>query len=324
MISIIIPAYNAESTLPACLQVLKPQLEQPTGFEVIVVDDGSTDNTAQVAVSMGVTVVEQQNSGPAAARNAGVAASTGEIILFTDADCEPSQDWVRQISDALKNREIDGAKGTYKTRQKGLVARFVQQEYQDKYDKMSSDSYIDFIDTYSAAYRRDVFEQNGGFDPTFPMPANEDIEFSFRLASQGCKFVFVPDAVVFHSHVDSVVEYFKRKYFVGFWRVKMYMLHPEKMVSDSHTPQSLKLQVLLVALLLVCIVMGVFFPIFWGAVVGVLAVFLVSAIPFGIKVAKRDFPVTFVAPGLLFVRALALGLGFFWASVQQVIFNQHK
>ena len=79
------------------------------------------------------------------------------------------------------------------------VPRFTQLEYEDRYDRMAGVESIDFVDTYSAAYRRDIFLANGGFDRTFPTASVEDQEFSFRLTEKGYRLVFVPSAKVYPS-----------------------------------------------------------------------------------------------------------------------------
>ena len=91
-VSVIIPAYNAEATLGRCLSSLHRQSRPPD--EIIVVDDGSTDGTAKVAQRHGARIISQGNAGPAAARNVGARAASGEVLLFTDADCAPTCDWV--------------------------------------------------------------------------------------------------------------------------------------------------------------------------------------------------------------------------------------
>src|SRR5689334_23846816 len=91
-VSVIVPAYNAADTLPECLLSLGRQMRAP--HEIIVVDDGSTDETAAIARDFGAWVVAtQRRSGPAAARNLGVANARGNIVAFTDADCAPSPGW---------------------------------------------------------------------------------------------------------------------------------------------------------------------------------------------------------------------------------------
>ena len=154
MISVIVPAYNSASSLPACLQALARQTLPPD--EVIVVDDGSTDATVELARQAGAKVVVQAHSGPAAARNLGAksASPTTDLILFTDSDCEPSPDWVRLLTQPFADERVMGVKGAYLTRQKEWAARLVQQEYEAKYSRMGHQATIDFIDTYSAAYRR--------------------------------------------------------------------------------------------------------------------------------------------------------------------------
>jgi len=186
--SVIIPVFNGRRTLPACLAALQNQTHPPK--EIIVVDDGSTDGTAALAAQFNVTVIRQTNQGPAAARNYGAQNAGGDILLFTDADCTPTPNWVAHMLAPFADPTVAGAKGRYRTHQPELIARFVQQEYQERYDRMAGLSQIDFIDTYSAAYRRQLFIKNGGFDPHFEL--NEDQEFSFRLARQGYRLLYLP------------------------------------------------------------------------------------------------------------------------------------
>ena len=216
MISVIVPVHNGSRTLAACLQALLRQSQPPD--EIIVVDDGSTDDSAAVAAQLSVTVFSQPQTGPASARNHGARQAVGDILLFTDADCVPAVDWVERMAAPFADPTVAGAKGEYRSRQRELVARFVQQEYQDRYDRMAGQARIDFVDTYAAAYRRDLFLKAGGFDPTFPTASAEDQEFSFRLAGQGYRLVYVPGAIVYHRHNRSLAEYGRRKFRVGFWK----------------------------------------------------------------------------------------------------------
>ncbi len=112
--------------------------------------------------------------------------------MFTDADCAPAPTWVAALSAVFHDPTVAGARGVYRTREHGLVPRFVQLEYSSKYERITRSETIDFIDTYSAAYRHDVFMAIRGFDVAFPTPSVEDQEFSFRLARKGYKLVFAP------------------------------------------------------------------------------------------------------------------------------------
>jgi len=307
--SVVVPAHNASATIEGCLQALARQSLPPSEYEVIVVDDGSSDSTRERVTQYGAKLLTQDHHGPAVARNLGATQARGEIVLFTDADCIPASDWIEAMLTPFKDDQIAGAKGIYRTHQKELVARFVQLEYEDKYDLMRKERYIDFIDTYSAAYRKEVFNDNGGFDPAFPRASGEDVEFSYRLAERGHKMVFVPQAIVNHYHVDSLWGYLKRKFYVGYWRVLMYRKHPGKIWKDSHTPQLLKVQVGLAFLFFTLCPLFFLRREFLLVPVITIALFLSTAPPFIVKGWPKDRSVALLSPLLLFLRACALALG---------------
>jgi glycosyltransferase involved in cell wall biosynthesis len=217
--SIIIPAYNAEKTLSSCLASLTDQSLSKELFEVIVVDDGSTDSTSKIAGQFNIHYIYQANQGPAAARNRGARDAKGDIILFTDSDCIPDHYWIQQMTRPFSAPDVIAVKGAYKTRQRELVARFAQAEFEDRYDLLKKRSIIDMIDTYSAAFRKDVFLNIGGFDQSFPVANNEDTDLSYRLAAKGYKLVFNQGAFVYHTHPDSFLKYLKLKFRRGYWRM---------------------------------------------------------------------------------------------------------
>ncbi|HLF27040.1 MAG TPA: glycosyltransferase [Anaerolineae bacterium] len=307
--SIVVPAYNAVNVLPRCLAALTQQSVDRSHYEIIVVDDGSTDETVTVAEQAGVNVIRAAHGGPAAARNAGAHAARGQLLLFTDADCEPARDWVERMARAFVDPGVAGAKGVYRTRQASLVARFVQQEYQDKYDRMLGRVTIDFIDTYSAAYRRDIFLRSGGFDTAYPTASVEDQEFSFRLTALGYRLVFAPDAIVNHQHDATLSEYLRRKYGIGYWKALLLRRHPDKAVRDSHTPQVIKVQLGLLAATIVMTFLTMFVRGLAGWLAGSWLLLLATMLPLLLKVARRDPAVLPIAPILIMLRALGLGLG---------------
>lgn len=309
--TIIIPARNAAATLAACLTACQEQEGLGRSFyEIIVVDDGSVDETAVVAKRAGADKViqHQQPRGAGSARNSGLQAAQGEIVLFTDADCQPTRTWLDAMLQPFADPELMGGKGIYATAQNKLVARFVQLEYEDKYDKLRPQPTIDFVDTYSAAYRRNVLLENGGFDPRVFYV--EDQELSFRLAAQNCKMIFIPEAVVYHLHSSSLYGYARKKFFIGYWKAQIMRLYPERMVRDSHTPQILKVQMGMVALVFALLFAGLFVHELLIASVGLLVIFFLTTVPFGIKAWPKDRVAALASPFLLWVRAAALGLGY--------------
>ena len=306
--SVIVPVFNGEDIIRECLDALSNQSVNRSDYEIIVVDDGSTDNTAKIAAEVCDRVIAIKNGGPANARNIGVNEAAGEVILFTDADCVPVHDWVEKMTAPFAEAGIVGTKGAYYTRQDELVAQFVQAEYESKYNYMAQYKYIDFIDTYSAGFLRKVFLELKGFDTRFPGASVEDQEFSFRVSAAGYKMVFVPEARVFHRHAASLGHYFRKKFNIGYWKTLVLKLHPDKVVKDSHTPQTLKLQLPLAFLIPIMLAI-------WP-ILGVYP-FLLVALAFlftGFRetlccLRNRYWCAAAMSPFIMWFRATGLGLG---------------
>jgi glycosyltransferase involved in cell wall biosynthesis len=302
--SVIVPAYNAELTIRKCLEALKKQTIPLSDYEIIVVDDGSTDRTGETAASTeNIKIVRQTNAGPAAARNNGARQAQSKIIVFTDSDCFPETDWLEKMLIPFgQDTQIAAVKGAYLTRQRELAARFVQLEYEEKYDRLKKSAYIDFVDTYSAAFIKKTFLEFGGYDTEFKVACAEDVELSFRMANAGHKMVFNPDALVYHIHPASWIQYFNKKYKFAYWRMLAVRKNPNKAVNDSHTPQLMKLQLLLAPIILLSLPLialpgGYIFPLLATVIFGIsTAAFIVKAFP-------KDPVVAIISPLILGGRA---------------------
>ena len=308
-VSIIVATFNGASRIGNCLDAL---LSQSGGrdAEILVVNDGSTDDTADVVASYpGIHLITQSNAGPAAARNRGVLEARGAIVLFTDDDCVPMSDWLTAMIEPFRNPDVVGVKGIYRTRQRRLVARFVQLEYEDKYRLMMNLPSIDFIDTYSAGFRRDRFLEMNGYDTTFPLACAEDIELSYRMSARGWVMKFVPAAVVYHTHPDTLQKYLKKKYKFAFWRVLALSKNRSKAIKDSHTPQLMKLQLLFGPALLAAIAYDLLQRPKIPASGAVLACFFLSIIPFVSRALRKEPIVGLLSPMLLAARSCAQVLG---------------
>lgn len=300
-VSVVIPAHDAEATIGRAVRAL-------AGHEVIVVDDGSRDATGARAEEAGARVVRlETRGGPARARNAGVRATEAPIVVFTDADCEPLPGFVEALVGPLDgDPTLTGTKGAYVTEQRGLVARFVQLEYEERYARMRRRREIDFVDTYACAYRRAPFLEAGGFDERYDRPSTEDQELSFRLHERGTRFIFVPEARTKHTHAGSLGAYLSKKAKIGTYKVETLRAHPRKTIDDAHTPLSLKAQLLLAPLAFAAI--GAYpLGIPWLALPA--ALFLVTSLPLVARALGRDPLLAPLVPSLVFLRALALGAG---------------
>jgi cellulose synthase/poly-beta-1,6-N-acetylglucosamine synthase-like glycosyltransferase len=310
--TVIIPAYNAEKTIERCLEALTHQTIDRALYEIIVVDDGSDDGTSDVCRTYAdVKVIAQTNQGPAAARNAGAKEAKGGIILFTDSDCEPMANWLEEMLKPFADPGIGGAKGSYRTKQGELTAQFVQLEYESRYEITKRHKEIDYIDTYSAAFRRDLFLKHGGYNTDFPLACAEDAEFSFRLKEAGVRMVFNPSAVVYHLHPNKVGTYFNKKVKFAYWRFAAGMMHPRFAVKDTHTPQTMKLQIVALYLAVLMAVVGGISHKSILMLCGVLffAVFLVLSIPFYSFLVSRNKRMLLAGPVFIIIRSIGQGWG---------------
>jgi GT2 family glycosyltransferase len=307
--SIIIPTFNGASRIGNCLDALLEQSAE-RDVEILVVNDGSTDNTIEVVRRYStVSLIDQANAGPAAARNRGAMESGGELLLFTDDDCVPAPQWLDSMLEPFRDPEVVGVKGAYRTRQKCLTARFVQTEYEDRYRLMNGSDSIDFVDTYSAAFRRQHFCEMNGYDTSFPVACAEDIELSYRMSNAGWKMRFVPSAAVYHTHPKTLRDYAAKKYKFAFWRVMAVRKNPRKGIKDSHTPQSMKFQLLFAPALLISFLFDVVARPRVPASVLVIGVFFLSTLPFAIRAFRKDPVIGLLSPALLALRACAQLVG---------------
>ena len=324
--SVIVPVYNGAETIVRCLNALVRQSIASERYEIIVVDDGSNDATSdnilrwqQQVEPLHFTLIQKENGGAASARNHGAEIAKAPLLFFTDSDCAPTAKWIQTLAAPFADTEVVGVKGSYLTDQTELMAKFVQSEYEDRYDRMGRHAQIDFIDTYSAAYRRNIFHENNGFDTSFAF--NEDQEFSFRLSEKGYRLLFVPEAQVYHYHNHSVGQYWRRKFNTGFWKSLITRAYPQHMVQDTHTPQVLKLQIILVGMLLgvgVLSFAGFFWPParwLWGLLGAIIIGFLFTTVPFERKLYQRSLRLALIGPFFLLIRALSLGCGFLLGTI---------
>ncbi len=307
-VSVVVPVYNGQNTIAACLESLLRQEVVGHRLEVIVVDDASRDETVRIVARYpGVRLVTQpQNAGPAAARNRGAREAVGEIVLFTDADCVPGENWVSEMVVAFsRDSRVAGVKGAYRTKQRELTARFVQLEFEFKYERMKRHEVIAFIDTYSAGYRRAIFLEAGGFDTGFPVASTEDIDLSFRLSANRHRLVFNPQAYVYHRHPVSWLDFLKRKFKYAYWGAVVMRRYPDKIFNDSYTPITQKLQLVFIPSGLLTLGLTCIQPAVWSWMSGAIWTGVVfSMLPFMFLSFPKDRIATVASPAFLIPRAL--------------------
>ena len=317
MISVIIPVYNGEKTIKECLISLAKQTRKPD--EIIVVDDGSEDRTKEIVkefVGKPVKLIEQKHKGPASARNLGAKKAKGKIVLFTDADCIPNERWVSEMTKPFEKKGVVGVQGVYRTKQRDVIARFVQLEIEDRYDRMRKFETIDFIGSYSAAYKKDVFLKFGGFDESFPTASGEDPELSFKLSKLGYKMVLNEKAIVYHKHVSSLSAYLKKKFWRAYWRVLLYRKHPKKIAKESYTPQTLKFQILSFYFFILLAILSLFLPFAMYFSAFFLLLLFSLTLPLSFKNFKKDRTIGLLTPFISILRTTAFAFGLVYGVIK--------
>jgi glycosyltransferase involved in cell wall biosynthesis len=196
-VSVIVCSYNGAATLAACLESLG-KLNYPD-YEVILVDDGSTDTTREVAAQFAhVRYIHQPNRGLSVARNTGAAAAKGEVFAYTDSDCMADVDWLYYLIGTLTSGEFAGVGGpNVPPPAQNWIQACVAAAPGGPSHVLLTDVVAEHIPGCNMAFYRWAFENVGGFDPEYHA-AGDDVDFCWRLQQAGCVIAFSPAAVVFH------------------------------------------------------------------------------------------------------------------------------
>ena len=235
LVSVIIPAYNAEDTLAAAIEAVCAQ-DAVARVELIVVDDGSTDTTADIVRRYpGVVYVHQDNAGPASARNHGARIAKGSILFFTDSDCSPERSWISKMLKGFAHESVSAVAGSYGIANTASpLARVIHAEIVFRHRVLMPD-FPKAFGSYNVAIRRAVFEAAGGFNAQYRTASGEDNDLSYKIIARGGRIFFRRDACVDHYHQEALPRYLKEQFRHGVWRLKMYADHPGMMAGDGYT-----------------------------------------------------------------------------------------
>jgi len=207
-ISVVVPVYNGGKTIRATIEHLLRQSLPPD--EIIVVDDGSTDETSNILKSFGnqIKTLSKTNGGPASARNAGVRSSMGRLIAFTDSDCLPDESWLQEMVKGFHSLRIGGVGGMVCGASDGLIGEYVDL-HRWMNPQCAADGSVLYLVTANACFRSDVLFRANLFDERFAKAGGEDTELSVRLRNFGYEFAFVESATVRHRHKRTIRDYLK-------------------------------------------------------------------------------------------------------------------
>ena len=258
-VSVVVASYNGGKTLPACLTSLE-QLRYPN-YEVILVDDGSTDDTAQIAANYrmevddrrgtsggisaadaelktpplepGATarpamrIIRQINFGLSVARNTGIAAATGEIVAFTDSDCRADEDWLHYLVGDFLRSDFTGIGGhNFLPPEDGWVPAAVMASPGGPAHVMLTDRLAEHIPGCNMAFYKWALDEIGGFDPIY-RKAGDDVDVCWRLQQRGYRIGFSPSGFVWHYRRATVQAYLKQQRGYGEAEALLVRKHPE-------------------------------------------------------------------------------------------------
>jgi len=203
-VSVVVPVYNGEETIQTCVESLI-ELDYPKdGFEVLVVDNRSTDGTREILRRYPVTVLEESEiQSSYAARNLGIRCSRGEVLAFTDADCVVEHGWLRSIVRAIAPEDVGGVAGAIEAYETGSPLEEYQAQRVLRAERAYQHRVLPFAQTANAAYRRTVFDRIGLFNPGIIFGG--DLDLSWRMQREaGLRLVYEPLAFVWHRHRTTV------------------------------------------------------------------------------------------------------------------------
>lgn len=238
-ISVVIPTRNRTNTLLEVLSGLQQQSFPQDSYEVIVVDDGSKDNTLQLLkniqpqLNYKLRIFSQPHKGPAAARNLGINHATGEIILFLGDDIIPDKTLLEEHykihSITPQNVSVLGLVVWDKRIKKNFLTEYLDAGVQFSYYKLVGKKEVDFncFWTANVSVKRSFLLKNGLFDERFRYPAHEDTELGYRLIQKGMKILFNENAIGYHCHKVTLREYCKKHIYIGRSIVLFHRKYPE-------------------------------------------------------------------------------------------------
>ena len=212
-ISVVVCTYNGSMTIKECCDGLA-NLDYDD-FEVIIVNDGSTDNTKSIAELSGFHVISIENSGLSVARNVGCDAATGEIIAYLDDDAIPDTHWLRYLAAAFLRSDFVAIGGpNIAPKGDGIFAECVDNAPGNPVHILVSDIEAEHIAGCNMAIKKKVLESIGGFDPNLRV-AGDDVDICWRIQHMGLKIGYCAAAMVWHHRRGSIKGYVKQQYGYG-------------------------------------------------------------------------------------------------------------
>jgi len=219
-LSIVIPIYNGQRTVRDTMESLKKQTFND--FEIIVVDDGSKDNTLNIVKKYAdKLIINEKNSGPAVSRNKGIKAANSDLIILTDGDVILPDNWAENMYNAL--RENDVIMGKINIPESTFIGDSISalgfpaggSVGFNKIWKVNKEGYTEHASSCNMGIKKEIFEKYGYFDESFPLAGGEDGEFPYRITRRGVKIKYEPNALAWHEPRTSLKSFIRWQFYRG-------------------------------------------------------------------------------------------------------------
>lgn len=328
--SIIIPSFNRADEIEVLLKSLLELDFSIKKFEVIVSDDGSTDNTEIIVkeyekkANFPVKYVTQQNQGPGAARNLGMRSAKGDFFIFIDSDVIIPSHWLNIINNTLIKEDADayGGPDTFldnfpallKAINYSMTSFITTGGLRGKKGKKLAKYYPR---SFNMGLSRALWEEIGGFGS---LRHGQDIEFSNRIIRSGAKVIFIPDAEVYHKRRTNLRRFYKQVFNWGVARINLYKIDKSMLEPLHVTPAVITLCAgLIIILAFIHETMAVIFII--GFVICILA--LVTSMIDAIIMYKSILPALYL-PLVMPAQIIGYGMGFIYNFIRRVVFGKEE
>jgi len=300
-LAVVIPAYNAAATLPDCLAALARSQRRPD--EIVLFDDGSTDETAAIAKSAGATVLSdgRPRQGPSAGRNFAAAATDAQIIVFVDADVAVHPPALGRLEAPILSGEAVATFGSYDDTPKSrrLAALYANLRHHWVHQQGQREAFTFWSGL--GAIRNKTFREHGGFDPKFKEPSIEDIELGSRIIEQGESIWLVNDAFGTHHKDWGIIQLWKTDIFRRAVPWARIMTEGRGRANDLNISRREQVAAICAHLIWISALGSIFVPLWWPVTAAAVIAY--------IALNARFFAFLFRAGGL---RAGLAGLIFHW------------
>ncbi len=325
--SVIIPSFNRADEMQDLLHSVQ-NLDFPRErFEIVVADDGSTDNTAEIVnsfqdASFTLRYVSQKNQGPGAARNLGMQEANGDFFIFIDSDVTLPSSWLTEIDRALQAEQADafGGPDTFlpdfppllKAINYSMTSFITTGGMRGKKGKKLAKFYPR---SFNMGLSRKLYEKIGGFGN---LRHGQDIEYSNRIIRSGAQVVYVDAAPVYHKRRTNLRRFYRQVFNWGIARVNLFHIDPNMFEPLHAMPALATFLVLLVTVL--APFSSFFTTVFLAGLVLALLIFIVSMLD-AVRMYKEITPALYL-PLVMPAQILGYGLGFIYNFIRRSVFGK--